>query len=285
MSQKVSVAAGNSIYDDFDTLIPSIGDTADIVEAFRLYHYGKAGFTTGGAPAALSIHQHFQDLRDDVTLLQNLPGTGQVSNEVPHDLDAGGVNVEIPDGFIWVDGNSVGQFEIEQGTVALSANPPAEYSHGLIWVDTDAPITDPFNLDNFLTQQSVDLVYLSKSSASTTYATRTQVDQLAAKNVNIVPATSTTYPIGLAAIYGIVTASAAAATSLLVPDDATTNFAIGSSFSALRTGSGNVTISPLNGNVTVIGTPGTRLRTTYSFATCIKTAANFWVVIGDTAVV
>lgn len=284
MSQKVSVAAGNSIYDDFDTLIPSIGDTADIVEAFRLYHYGKAGFTTGGAPAALSIHQHFQDLRDDVDILQNAPGAGKVSNEVPHDLDAGAVKVEIPDGFIWVDGNSVGEFEIEQGTVALSANPPAEYSHGLIWVDTDAPITDPFNLDNFLTQQSVDLVYLSKSSASTTYATRTQVDQLAAKNVSIVPATSTTYPIGLDAIYGIVTASAGAATSILVPDDATTNHAIGSSFSVLRTGAGNVTISALNGNVTVVGTPGTRLRTINSFATCIKTAANSWVVIGDTAV-
>lgn len=281
MAQKVSVAAGNSTFDDFDTLIPSIGDTADIVEAFRLYHYGKEGYTTGGAPATLSIYNHFQTLRDDITELQNAPGTGQVSNEVPHDLDAGAVKVEVPNGFIWVDGNSVGDFEIEQGTVTYSNNPPSEYSHGLIWVDKDAPITDPFNLNNFLTSQAVDLVYLKKSDGSLTYATKFEA---ATKNIEINPATSTTYAIGAGEIYGIVTASAAAATSILVPNDGTTNFDIGASFSVLRTGSGNVTIVPLNGSVTVVGTPGTRLRTQYSFATCIKVAANFWVVIGDTAV-
>lgn len=280
MSQKVSVAAGNSIYTQFDTLIPSIGDTADIVEAFRLYHYGKAGFTTGGAPAAESIHQHLQNLRDDISELQDAPGSGQISDEVPHDLDAGAVKVEVPNGFLWVDGNSTGSFEIEQGTVAYSNNEPAEYSHGLIWVDKDAPITDPFNLDNFLTQQAVDLVYLTKNSASITYATRAEA---ATKNVEIVNVNSPTYAVTAGEIYGLLVASASVATSIVVPSQSTINFDIGSSFAVLRTGSGNVTISPASG-VRINGTPGTKLRTQYSFATCIKVASDSWVVIGDTAV-
>lgn len=280
MSQKVSVAAGNSIYTQFDTLIPSIGDTADIVEAFRLYHYGKAGFTTGGAPAAESIHQHLQDLRDDISELQDAPGSGQISDEVPHDLDAGAVKVEIPNGYLWVDGDSTGSFEIEQGTVAYSNNEPATYSHGLIWVDKDAPQTDPFNLDNFLTQQAVDLVYLSKTSASSTYATRAEA---ATKNIEVVDVDSTTYPVTAGEIYGLLVVSASVATDIVVPDDASINFDIGASFAVLRTGTADVTISPASG-VTLNGTPGTKLRTRYSFATCVKVAADSWVVIGDTAV-
>lgn len=280
MSQKVSVAAGNSIYDEFDTLIPSIGDTADIVEAFRLYHYGKAGFTTGGAPAELSIHNHFQTLDDRISVIEDSPGTGQVSDEVPHDLDAGAVKVEVPNGYVWVDGNSTGSFDIDQGTVTYSNNEPAEYSHGLIWVDKDAPITDPFNLDNFLTQQAVDLVYLSKATASSTYATRAES---ATKNIEVIDVDSTTYPVTAGEIYGLLVASASVATDIIVPDEASINFDIGSSFTVLRTGSADVTISPASG-VTVVGTPGTKLRTQYSIATCIKIASDSWVVVGDTAV-
>lgn len=280
MSQKVSVAAGNSIYTQFDTLIPSIGDTADIVEAFRLYHYGRPGFTTGGAPAAESIHQHLQDLRDDITDLQNAPTSGQISDEVPHDLDAGAVKVEIPNGYLWVDGDSTGSFDIEQGTVAYSNNEPATYSHGLIWVDKDAPQTDPFNLDNFLTQAAVDLVYLSKTDASATYMTRALG---ATKNIEVVDVDSTTYPVTAGEIYGLLVSSASVATSIVVPDDDSINFDIGASFAVLRTGTADVTISPASG-VSLVGTPGTRLRTQYSFATCVKIASNLWVVIGDTAV-
>lgn len=279
MSQLVSTAA-NSTFTEFDTLIPAIGDTADIVEAFRLYHYGKANFVTGENPATLSIHGHLDSLRNDVEELQNKPSAGVVSNEVPHDLDAGAVKVDVPEGFIWLDADSVGAFDIEQGTVAYSNNPPSEYSHGLIWVDKDAPITDPFNLNNFLTQQAVDLVYLSKNSASITYATK---EEASFKNVEIVNVNNTNFQVGPGELYGVLVVSASVATSIIVPSDNIYNFPIGSSFSVLRTGTADVTIGPATG-ATVVGTPGTKLRTRYSFATCLKIAANSWVIIGDTAV-
>jgi hypothetical protein len=279
MAQLVSTAA-NSTFTEFDTLIPSIGDTADIVEAFRIYHYGKANFVTGETPGALSIHSHFDSLRNDIDELQDKPSAGIVSNEVPHDLDAGAVKVDVPEGFIWLDADSVGAFDIEQGTVAYANNEPAEYSHGLIWVDKDNPITDPFNLDNFLTQSAVDLVYLSKASASTTYATR---EEAAFKNIELTNVTSANFQVGPGELYGVLVVSASTATSIIIPVDSTFNYDIGSSFSVLRTGTADVTVSPASGTA-VVGTPGTKLRTQYSFATCLKIAANSWVIIGDTAV-
>ena len=279
MAQLVSTAA-NSTFTEFDTLIPSIGDTADIVEAFRIYHYGKTNFVTGETPGALSIHSHLDSLRNDIDELQDKPSAGIVSNEVPHDLDAGAVKVDVPEGFIWLDADSVGAFDIEQGTVAYANNEPAEYSHGLIWVDKDNPITDPFNLDNFLTQSAVDLVYLSKASASTTYATR---EEAAFKNIELTNVTGSSFQVGPGELYGVLVVSASTATSIIIPVDSTFNYDIGSSFSVLRTGTADVTVSPASGTA-VVGTPGTKLRTRYSFATCLKIAANSWVIIGDTAV-
>lgn len=70
MAQLISNAA-NSGYNEFDTLIPSLTETADIVEAFRLYHYGKANYTDGSAPATDSIHSHLKALEDAITAVQN----------------------------------------------------------------------------------------------------------------------------------------------------------------------------------------------------------------------
>jgi hypothetical protein len=50
-----SASASNII---FDTQIPSLDDTADIVEAFKLYHLGTADFGPGDTIAEDSIHGH-----------------------------------------------------------------------------------------------------------------------------------------------------------------------------------------------------------------------------------
>jgi hypothetical protein len=68
MPEFISQAAETS--DEFDTLIPVLTESSDIVEAFRLYHYGRPGQTT--APAELSIHGHLNTL---TTSLQSFEGT------------------------------------------------------------------------------------------------------------------------------------------------------------------------------------------------------------------
>lgn len=71
MSQLISVAANTNTYIQFDTKIPSLSDTSDIVEAFRLYHYGLDNYTTNTAPAANSIHSHLTTMKTDISDLQS----------------------------------------------------------------------------------------------------------------------------------------------------------------------------------------------------------------------
>jgi hypothetical protein len=67
-----------------------------------------------------------------------------------------------------------------------------------------------------------------------------------------------------------------------IPTDATFNFAIGTQINLLNIGTGVITIEAVTpGTTTVNATPGLKLRTQYSSATCIKLAVNTWVVVGD----
>jgi hypothetical protein len=72
-----------------------------------------------------------------------------------------------------------------------------------------------------------------------------------------------------------------AAAVITVPTDATLNYPIGTSIDILQTGTGEVSVSPVNGTVTVNATPGRTLRTQWSTATLFKRAANTWVLYGD----
>lgn len=63
MAQLISTAAANPTVTTYDTLIPQLLETADIVEAFKLYHYGKVGFSTSDVPSADSIYGHLQALQ------------------------------------------------------------------------------------------------------------------------------------------------------------------------------------------------------------------------------
>ena len=72
-----------------------------------------------------------------------------------------------------------------------------------------------------------------------------------------------------------------------IPTDATFNFAIGTQFNVFwLTGAGQPTIGAVTpGTTTVISTGGTsatpKLRVANSMATCLKIAANSWIVVGD----
>lgn len=66
-----------------------------------------------------------------------------------------------------------------------------------------------------------------------------------------------------------------------IPEDATVDYPIGTSLDILQTNTGEVSIAPVSGTVTVNATPGLKLRTRWSSATIFKRAANTWVVYGD----
>jgi hypothetical protein len=87
MPEFISQAAESS--DEFDTLIPVLTETSDIVEAFRLYHYGRPGQVT--PPSALSIHGHLNSL---TTSLESIEGTASFLQEQYIPLSASAEFVE-----------------------------------------------------------------------------------------------------------------------------------------------------------------------------------------------
>jgi len=88
---------------------------------------------------------------------------------------------------------------------------------------------------------------------------------------------------------GIFSMNNASTIQFNIPTDATFNFAIGTQFNVFwLTGAGQPTIGAVTpGTTTVISTGATsatpKLRVANSMATCLKIAANSWIVIGDIA--
>jgi hypothetical protein len=69
--------------------------------------------------------------------------------------------------------------------------------------------------------------------------------------------------------------------TVTVPINSSQAFAVGSQITILQTGTGQTTIAPVSGGVTVNATPGLKLRAQWSSATLIKRAENVWVLVGD----
>jgi len=175
VAQLISSAA-NSSYVEFDTSIPSLNESADIIEAFRLYHYGKANYITNEEPGEKSIHAHFEKITNDIEFINATPtGGGVAQTDVPHQLQVLSTSLNIPEGFIWVDSDSPSLSVISSGAGTLTNDMPAvsgASAHGVIWVDKDYTLTDPFSLSNFLTTQTIGqelAAYLTIASASATY--------------------------------------------------------------------------------------------------------------------
>ena len=88
---------------------------------------------------------------------------------------------------------------------------------------------------------------------------------------------------------GVFSMNNASSIQFNIPTDATFNFAIGTQFNVFwLTGAGQPTIGAVTpGTTTVISTGATsatpKLRVANSMATCLKIAANSWIVIGDIA--
>lgn len=152
---------------EFDTKIPALTDTANIQEAFLLYHYGLDSYDGSIDPAEDSIESHFVAIDARITEIENTPtGGGIVQDDVPHLLSNGGF---VPEGFIWVDGNGTVASVTSAGVVSYINNEPLEPTHGQVWVDKDTDIA-PINISE----------YLGTEEAAQTYATKEELTQLEA---------------------------------------------------------------------------------------------------------
>lgn len=183
----------------------------------------------------------------------------------------------------------------------------------LEWGTVDALPSQSGNNGKYLTTDgstaswgTLDLsLYLTQSSASTTYATKVS-PTLTTPNIGAATGTSLTTTGNVISHVDILTPTfvtnsytlqigddgdllmlnnSTTAGNLLIPTDASVNFPIGTQINIVQQGTGLITVSAVTPATTTLNaTPGTKLRAQWSSATIIKTAANTWLLLGDLTV-
>jgi hypothetical protein len=94
--------------------------------------------------------------------------------------------------------------------------------------------------------------------------------------------TGTTYTTVLGDASKLVTLSNASAITLTIPANSSVAYPVGTKIDLAQIGAGQVTVAGASG-VTVNSTPTLKFRAQYSAATCIKTATDTWLLVGDLA--
>lgn len=95
--------------------------------------------------------------------------------------------------------------------------------------------------------------------------------------------TSSTYTIQLADSFSnFLLFNSSSAQTVYIPDDNTTLIPVGTEIPMSRSGTGSVTVSALNSNITIQSPYQTsNLRVQYSSASVVKIAPNIWRLVGD----
>lgn len=123
--------AAEDIGSIYNTKIPGLEDAADIQEALKLYHYGSLSYNTANSDESLlpnpSVARHFSNIQSQIDTLDAKRTAGDVSASEP---------VGIPDGYIWVDEDSVGSVNTIYSTAVYSNTAPTQnLVDGIIWID------------------------------------------------------------------------------------------------------------------------------------------------------
>lgn len=294
----------------FDSKIPALTDTADIQEAFSLYHYGLDNYDGSTAPAEDSIEGHFVAIDARITDIENTPtGGGIVQDEVPHLLvKEGGGTDSVPEGYIWVDGNGSVPSVTAAGVVSYINNEPSQPTHGQVWIDKDTDIA-PVNISNYLSVSDAQETYLTQISGSASYlyvdgltSTSASVNNLLqteyltvldTATINNISVTgesrfnyqfnsqSASYQLLLEDHGRIIPIDNSSSNNLTVPANSLVPFPIGSTISIIQVGTGQTTIVPDSG--VTIRSENNKLKTKaqYALVGIIKISTDEWVAFGN----
>lgn len=121
----------------YNTQIPGLDDAADIQEALRLYHYGSLVYDPANTDTTLipnpSVAYHLNNLQGQITVLSEKRTAGDYLPESPEN---------IPDGYLWVDSDSVGPASASIAATAVFSPeaPTTNLANGLVWVDSDSAL-------------------------------------------------------------------------------------------------------------------------------------------------
>ena len=113
-----------------------------------------------------------------------------------------------------------------------------------------------------------------------TTSTGIEVSGSVVSQVGINAQTGTTYTTVLADQSKLVTLTNASAITLTIPANSSVAYPVGTKIDIAQLGAGQVTVVGAGG-VTVNATPTLKLRDQYSGASCVKTATDTWLLVGD----
>jgi hypothetical protein len=92
------------------------------------------------------------------------------------------------------------------------------------------------------------------------------------------------YTLALGDAGKLITIDYATGKSLIVPKNSVVAFPVGTQISVTGIGAGQITVEPVDGDVTINSADGAlKLRVQFSAATLIKTDTNTWLLMGDIA--
>ena len=115
------------------------------------------------------------------------------------------------------------------------------------------------------------------TAALATKATKTELDAATLTSFN---AQASNYTLALSDATNMVEQTSSSANTVTIPTNASVAFPIGTAIDIFQRGTGQTTIAAAAG-VTVLVTPGLKLRAQYSAATAVKRDTNTWIVTGD----
>lgn len=276
----------------FNAKIPSISDNADIQTAFRLYHYG---LSTVGSPDADSISGHLGELTSNKLDSNPTP--------IPTTADLNSYNTT---GFYTQTGTPTGpnypsslagllivvnqgstvfqQYQVvgapESGSSANTLNRTHwRFYFAGSWRPwrTFVESSDFSTLGDarYYTQSAANNLFLSQTSAASTYLTITEADTRLYLQENLKTANHT---LELADLNRVVAMNNSSAATVTVPFNTTVNFPIGSVVNVYRAGTGDVTIAAATG--VTIRNAG-KLYEQYTEVSLRKRAINEWVASGN----
>jgi len=108
-------------------------------------------------------------------------------------------------------------------------------------------------------------------------ASKTELDAATLSSFN---AQASSYTLALSDATNMVEMTGSSANTVTIPTNASVAFPVGTAIDIFQRGTGQTTIAAAAG-VTVLYTPGLKLRAQYSAATAIKRDTNTWIVSGD----
>ena len=141
--------------------------------------------------------------------------------------------------------------------------------------------TEPATTVDFTEGSLDDLALNNLTAAGVVFSDGTQTKEGVPSRTPIVQKTASYALSTLTHRDSMIEVSSTSATTITIPLDSTVDYPIGTTIDILQTNTGQVTIAPVSGSVTVNATPGLKLRTRWSSCTLMKRAANTWVVYGD----